>query len=213
MSSNVLKFESENSGATLITLHRDQTSSFVTNCSGVNSPSPDSTACNATNGSLNSDICPICSIIVSEIDCGLLCDECSYWCHASCLNISKTLYNELNKATSTVASSNMTDCIKIVCPRCQTKCSDLSPEILLTDQNTQDSAPGEINPNSDKSSPDPSFSLVQGAGNSLSNFFPFTFSFKGVIHSSAEHCYQFERAKSLGLHDLASSIKSSATAA
>ena len=41
--------------------------------------------------SLNKDICPKCENQVKEE--GLGCEECGYWFHISCLEISKEQYN------------------------------------------------------------------------------------------------------------------------
>ena len=47
---------------------------------------------------------------------------------------------------------------------------------------------------------------VQGAGDVLSNFYPFTFSYKGVRFRSSEHAYQYEKAMFLGDRELAEEI-------
>ena len=47
---------------------------------------------------------------------------------------------------------------------------------------------------------------VQGAGDVLSNFYPFTFSFKGMRFRSSEHAYQYEKAMFLGDRELAEEV-------
>ena len=47
---------------------------------------------------------------------------------------------------------------------------------------------------------------VQGAGDVLSNFYPFTFSYKGIRFRSSEHAYQYEKAMFLGDRELAEEI-------
>ena len=47
---------------------------------------------------------------------------------------------------------------------------------------------------------------VQGAGDVLSNFYPFTFSYKGIRFRSSEHAYQYEKAMFLGDRELAEEV-------
>ena len=47
---------------------------------------------------------------------------------------------------------------------------------------------------------------VQGAGDVLSNFYPFTFSYKGIRFRSSEQAYQYEKAMFLGDRELAEEI-------
>ena len=47
---------------------------------------------------------------------------------------------------------------------------------------------------------------VQGAGDVLSNFYPFTFSYKGIRFQSSEHAYQYEKAMFLGDRELAEEV-------
>ena len=47
---------------------------------------------------------------------------------------------------------------------------------------------------------------VQGAGDVLSNFYSFTFSYKGIRFRSSEHAYQYEKAMFLGDRELAEEI-------
>ena len=47
---------------------------------------------------------------------------------------------------------------------------------------------------------------VQGTGNVLSNFYPFTFNYKGRRFGSPEHAYQNEKAMFLGDNELAKKV-------
>ena len=47
---------------------------------------------------------------------------------------------------------------------------------------------------------------VQGTGDVLSNFYPFTFSYKGMRFRSSEHAYQYEKAMFLGDRELAEEV-------
>lgn len=174
-------------------------------------------------------ICSGCSSEILYNDDSFECDLCSNWLHIACLSISKEVYdainimNEANELRGVVG-----DCLKINCADCQCSPplpssgqSGLAPddssllEIPIS-RETASSTSTHSSINSSSALPqsdNPDFTVVQGAGCTLSNFSPCLLTFNGIDFCSAEHAYQFECAQREGLVQLAGDIKTAPTAA
>lgn len=177
-------------------------------------------------------VCPSCSSeIDDDIHDSFQCDLCSNWLHIACLNISKEVYDAINVMNQTNELSGVAgDCLKINCNECQ--CSPPMPRPGLSGLAPSSTGVFGIADTGETISETPgmlaavvptpvlhgtvteeqTFTVVQGARCSLSNFFLSPLSFKGVDFRSAEHAYQFECAQRQGFDQLAGDIKNAPTA-